>query len=126
MLDPTAFATNWSNKWIAAWNARDLPTVLSMFANDVRFSSPKAPSNPIEGIAALEAYWSQALAKIPTLHFELIETQATANQIYVHYHATLNETAYRALELLTLREDGLVQEAHAFYGATLNPKEQTK
>lgn len=117
MLDPNTFAVN----WIAAWNARDLPAVLSMFAEDIRFSSPKAPNGQTNGKAELAAYWAAALDKIPTLHFTLIGAQATANQIFIHYQATLNETTYRALELFTLRPDGLVQEAHAFYGATLNP-----
>lgn len=118
MLDPTPFAA----KWIAAWNARDLPTVLSMFADDVVFSSPKAPNGQTNGKAELAAYWSAALDKIPVLHFELVEAHAAANQICIHYRATLNDTTYRAIELFTLRADGLVQEAHAFYGAILNTK----
>lgn len=118
MLDPNTFAAN----WIAAWNARDLPAVLSMFADDVRFSSPKAPNGATKGKAELAAYWSAALEKILTLRFDLIDARATANQIFIHYQATLNETTYRALELFTLRPDGLVEEAHAFYGAILITK----
>lgn len=118
MLDPNTFAVN----WIAAWNTRDLLAVLSMFADGVRFSSPKAPNGQTNGKAELAAYWSAALDKIPNLRFDLIEAQATANQIFIHYQATLNETTYRALELFTFRPDGLVEEAHAFYGAILITK----
>lgn len=93
-----------------------------MFADDARFSSPKAPNGQTNGKAELTAYWSAALGKIPTLHFDLIEAHAAANRIYIHYLATLSGTTYRALELFTFRPDGVVQEAHAFYGAILETK----
>jgi ketosteroid isomerase-like protein len=115
VLDPNTFAVN----WIAAWNARDLPAVLSMFADDVRFSSPKAPNGETNGKDELFPYWAAALDKIPSLRFDLIEAHAAEHQLYIHYRAALNETTYRALELFTFRPDGLVAEAHAFYGAIL-------
>ncbi len=65
--------------WIAAWNARDLERVLAMYAEDTEMTSDRIPafgfgaSGTVRGKAQLRAYWSAALAKLPELHFELID-----------------------------------------------------
>jgi len=71
--DPQAFARAWND----AWNARDLDTVLGFFAEDAVFTSPLAAKvvpdsgGVIRGHEAMRAYWTEALARNPVLHFEL-------------------------------------------------------
>jgi ketosteroid isomerase-like protein len=62
-----------ASEWIAAWNAHDLPRVLSDYSSDVEFSSPfitkvvDEPSGRLCGKEALQAYWTKALARLPAL-----------------------------------------------------------
>jgi ketosteroid isomerase-like protein len=53
------------DRWGAAWNSRDLKTVLAMYCDDVEFSSPKIrvvlpdkKESTVSGKAELEQYWS--------------------------------------------------------------------
>ncbi|MGH2609606.1 MAG: nuclear transport factor 2 family protein, partial [Tepidiformaceae bacterium] len=70
-LDPNTFA----REWISAWNRRDLPSILAHYAADVRFVSPTAArvtgNAVVVGKAALEQYWTRALASIDDLKFTL-------------------------------------------------------
>src|SRR6186713_3009889 len=64
-----------AESWIAAWNGREVEHVLSMYAEDLSFTSPTAlavtGSATVNGKAALRAYWQAALSHIEHLHFTL-------------------------------------------------------
>ena len=67
------------DRWVAAWNSRDLKAVLGMYRDDIGFSSPKVkavfPDKKESAVVAkeeLERYWSAALKKYEKLHFEPI------------------------------------------------------
>ena len=68
--------------WIAAWNSRDLERVLSLYAEDSEMTSDKIPalgfdaSGTLRGKARIRAYWGKALALLPDLHFDLIDTMS--------------------------------------------------
>jgi len=58
-------------RWIEAWNKHDLQTVLSMYSEEIEFSSPKIKAvfperttSKIKNKKDLEAYWSKALKNI--------------------------------------------------------------
>ena len=61
--------------WIAAWNRRDVDSVLGHFADDAEFISPLAQkysgSSSLIGKAALAPYWRTALENITALEFTL-------------------------------------------------------
>ena len=90
MLDK-AFAENFAAEWIAAWNSHDLDRILSHNAGDFEMSSPiiaqiaGEPSGKLKGKEAVGAYWAKALARIPTLHFELVTTLVGVNSITLYY-----------------------------------------
>lgn len=70
-MAPADFAAH----WIADWNSHDLDRILSHYADDIVFHSPKAKvitgDGVVRGIPALRAYWTQGLARRPGLHFQL-------------------------------------------------------
>lgn len=82
-------AESFAREWIAGWNARDLDAILSHYAEDVVFVSPKAKeitgSPRVVGRAALAAYWRAALDRSPALHFELERVYAGADCLTIAY-----------------------------------------
>ncbi|HJV49800.1 MAG TPA: nuclear transport factor 2 family protein [Geothrix sp.] len=111
--DPEAF----SRHWLAAWNAHDLEAVLTHFEEDVVFTSPVATqildgsAGVIHGKAALRAYWTRALARIPDLHFELLGVYAGVQSLVLHYR---NQKGGLVCEVLHFH-GGRVKEGHGTY-----------
>ena len=113
LANPQAFA----ERWIAAWNARDLDAVLRMFADDAVFSSPLAAKvmpesgGTVRGKAAMQDYWSAALAQNPELHFELTTLHAGVDILLIGFR--MNGGAER-VEVLRF-EGGLAVEGFGTY-----------
>jgi steroid delta-isomerase len=118
-----------ADRWFEAWNARDLPAVLSLFSEDVVFTSPKAASltgSPtVRGKSALAAYWIQALARLQQIHFTPRQILHRENTLVIHYFATLNGQTQHALELFTFNPQGLIATGQVFYGAIITNQELT-
>lgn len=112
------FATEFAEEWIAAWNAHDLPRILSHYTDDFEMSSPKMiqianePSGRLVGKAAVAAYWSTALALIPDLHFELLAVMHGIDSIVIHYRGVGGQLV---AEVLFFNSAGLVTRACANY-----------
>ena len=112
-------------RWIAAWNRRDLDAVLAHYAPEVRFFSPVAAevagAAAIEGKEALAAYWQQALRKFDRLEFALdcFTWDAAQRLLAIHYVAELNGTRRMVCEAQWFGADGKVTRAAAYYGAVL-------
>ncbi|HEV2434373.1 MAG TPA: nuclear transport factor 2 family protein [Verrucomicrobiae bacterium] len=112
------FAASFAAEWIAAWNARDLPGVLSHYTNDFEMSSPliielaAEPSGGLRGKEKIQAYWQAALKKHPGLHFELLGVFVGANSVVLHYRRNLGQPA---AEAFFFNEQGLAYRAAAHY-----------
>ena len=82
-------AAQFAREWIAGWNARDLDAIIAHYADDVTFVSPKAQavtgSARVVGKAALRAYWEHALARLPSLRFELESVYAGVGVVAITY-----------------------------------------
>ena len=80
-----------AQSWVEAWNAHDLDAVLAHFAEDAVFSSPVAAqvvpesAGVLRGKAAIRAYWSAALARIPDLRFEMIGVYTGLDTLVLNY-----------------------------------------
>ncbi|MHC2335169.1 nuclear transport factor 2 family protein [Bradyrhizobium sp. USDA 4454] len=113
--DPSRLAAL-GHDWIAAWNARDLERVLAMYAEDTEMTSDRIPafgfdpSGTVRGKAQLRAYWSAALAKLPELHFELIDLYVSPDSVVVFYR---NERGNRICEYLRCDADGKIVQGSA-------------
>lgn len=110
-------ARAFSQEWVAAWNAHDVERVLAHYAEDVEFRSPFIatfagdPSGRLRGKAALRAYWTAALQKLPDLRFELRDVLVGAGSLTLYY------LGHRGLVAETFFFDarGLVAQATACY-----------
>ena len=113
--DPSRLKTL-GHDWIAAWNARDLERVLAMYAEDTEMTTDRIPalgfgaSGTVRGKASLRAYWSAALAKLPELHFELIDLYVSPDSVVVFYQ---NERGKKICEYLRLDAEGKIRQGSA-------------
>jgi len=111
-------AANFATEWIAAWNAHDLPRVLSHYTDDFEMTSPKIvqiagePSGRLVGKAAVGAYWATALARNPDLHFELIAAMHGIDSVVLHYRGVGGQLV---AEVLYFNSGGMVTRACANY-----------
>jgi len=77
--------------WVQAWNDHDLDAVLAHFAEDAVFTSPVAAqvvpesAGVLRGKAAIRAYWSAGLARIPDLHFEVLAVYTGIDTLVLNY-----------------------------------------
>ncbi len=110
-LNPAEFA----ERWVQAWNARDVEAVLAHYADDVVFTSPTAARvvpesrGTVQGKEALRSYWTAALQQNADLHFTLLDVYAGVHTIVLHYR---NQLGALINEVLTFA-DGLVVVGHA-------------
>ena len=110
--------------WAAAWNRRDLDAILSHFAPDVVFSSPKAlalvGTPTVSGREALRAYWERALATITSLRFRVdrVIWDPVSRELSIVYDREVNGQRDRASEVLQFDAAGRVVRGEVHYGVT--------
>lgn len=82
-----AFAARWFN----AWNAHDIDAIMACYDAAISHSSPfiaryNASGEPsLEGIAAVRAYFTRALARNPTLRFDPEHTATGIASVILTY-----------------------------------------
>ena len=112
-IDPQRFATD----WIAAWNRRDVETVLGHYADEIVFLSPTAErvtgSGRVEGIVALRSYWERALAVVTDLHFDFEAALPGVDCLTILYR---NQRRQQVAEILEFNAAGKVIRSYACYG----------
>jgi uncharacterized protein (TIGR02246 family) len=103
-------------EWIAAWNSHDLERVLALYAEDSDMTSDRIAalgldaSGTLRGKASIRIYWRKALALLPNLHFELIDTYVSPDSIVVLYQ---NERGAKVCEYLRLDAKGKIVQGSA-------------
>lgn len=119
-IDPSQFAAHWA----AAWNAHDVDAVLAHFHDEAVFTSPFArqllpgTGGVLRGKAAIRAYWSAGLARIPDLRFHVEAVFAGVDTLVIAYS---NQKGVRVSEVLRFSGDRVI-EGHGTYPAdTDNP-----
>lgn len=109
-----------AQSWIAAWNAHDLPRILSHYSDDFDMTSAYIvqltgePSGTLRGKAAVGAYWSKALEKFPDLHFESRQVLYSPGSVTLIY---LSNRSGLAAEVFFVGKDGKIFRAVAHYSA---------
>jgi hypothetical protein len=112
------FAERFGEEWIAAWNAHDLPRVLSHYEEDFEMASPfivqiaGEPSGVLRGKTNVGAYWEKALTLFPDLHFERLGIFIGVRSLAIHYK---NQRGRFSVETLEIGERGIVTRAAAHY-----------
>ena len=119
-----SFAKEHIQRWINAWNNKDLETVLSMFTEDFEFSSPKIKlitpefnSEKVTNKQDLKHYWSTALQKLTSLHFTPKEYFIKGNICVLEYIATFDgKSKFLSIEKSEFNDYNKIYKASAFYG----------
>ena len=103
-------------EWIAAWNSHDLERVLALYTEDAEMTSDKIQAlgfeagGTLRGKDRLRAYWGKALAMLPNLRFDLIETYVSPDSMVVFYQ---NERGAKICEYLRLDAEGKIRQGSA-------------
>ena len=118
------FVRNHLDRWVRAWNSRDLAGVLDMYSHDIEFASPKIrdvmpekSDSKVKGKTELEQYWSLALHKHKELHFTPMAFAINGDACFFDYVSLLNGQKTLVVEKFQFSSDGLVSRSSAFYGA---------
>jgi hypothetical protein len=111
-------ALRFAEEWISAWNAHDLPRILSHYEDNFEMSSPRIveiagePSGVLRGKASVGAYWEKALRLVHDLRFERLGVFVGARGVAIHYR---NQAGRLAVEVFEIGANGLVTRAAAHY-----------
>lgn len=111
------FADHFADEWIAAWNAHDLTAILAHYTDDFEMASPYIAqiggeaSGVLRGKDSVAAYWTEALKRIPDLHFELHTTLVGAESLVIYYRGARGMAA----EAFFFTPDAKVWKACAHY-----------
>lgn len=117
MIDRT-FAERFAADWIKVWNAHDLAAILSHYADDVVFRSPRIaqvmnePADSVAGKPALARYWSKALEIAKDLHFSFDRLYVGSDSLTIAY---TNHRGQNVAETFVFDKSGLVKESIATY-----------
>ncbi len=118
------FISNHIKQWINAWNSKDIELILSLYSDNIEFSSPKIKklfsdydTNIIKDKDSLKKYFSIGLQKFPNLIFEPIDFVTKDNIIILEYIAYTNDQVnWNVLEKFKFDENGKVIKSSVYYG----------
>lgn len=111
-------AQAFAREWVKAWNDHDLEAILSHYADDVTFHSPRIrvvtgqDVDALHGKAALRDYWAKALQLARDLYFEVDQVFAGSDALTILY---TNHRQQQVAETFVLRADGMVARSVAAY-----------
>ncbi|HKT90488.1 MAG TPA: nuclear transport factor 2 family protein [Candidatus Sulfotelmatobacter sp.] len=112
-----------ADRWIAAWNRKDVEAVLADFSEDVIFTSPRAKSavgsSRVVGKSQLREYWTRSIARIQSLRFTLDHFLCDGDRLAIVYIAEIDGRRIRAVEFLNFGPDGLIHEGEVMHGVEL-------
>ena len=118
------FISNHIKQWITAWNSKDTDVILSLYSDNIEFSSPKIKklfsdyeTNIINDKDNLKRYFSIGLKKFPNLEFEPIDFVTKDNIIILEYIAYPNyQVKWNVIEKFEFDESGKVMKSSVYYG----------
>lgn len=111
-------AQAFAREWVKAWNDHDLEAILSHYAEDVVFHSPRIRMvtgrdvDLVSGKAELRAYWGAALERLRNLYFEIDQVLAGSDSLTILY---TNERSQQVAETFVFGSGGKVVRSIATY-----------
>jgi hypothetical protein len=117
MID-AEFAQDFARDWVKAWNDHDLEAILSHYAEDVVFHSPRIrlvtgrDVDSVFGKTELHAYWSKALEQARDLYFEMDQVLTGSDALTVLY---TNQRSQYVAETFIFGKDRKVVSSIAAY-----------
>lgn len=117
MINPDD-ARSFAREWVKAWNDHDLQAILSHYADDIVFHSPRirlvmgGESDAVFGKAALKDYWSKALSMARDLYFEIDQVLTGSDALTILY---TNHRQQTVAETFVFGLDGKIVTSIAAY-----------
>lgn len=111
-----------ANRWLKAFNAHDLESLLALYHEDAVHFSPKLKlrlpetEGLIKGKAALRSWWQDALERLPTLHYALTVLTADEDRVFMEYTRQVDgEPDMLVAEVLEIKE-GQIVASRVYHG----------
>lgn len=108
--------------WLAAFNAKDLNKLLSLYHENAKHYSPKLKlRNPesdgfISGKLALRIWWKDAFDRLPTLSYVLVKLTANNARVFMEYIIKVDgEPELFVAEVLEV-ENGEIVASRVYHG----------
>lgn len=82
---------NIAQRWLDAFNAGDVPKLVSLYAEDCTHTSPKIRTlhpetgGKLVGRAAITTWWTDALKRLPGLRYEKTAMTANDDRVFLEY-----------------------------------------
>jgi hypothetical protein len=121
MTDTRAAAQNWARTWQAAWEARDVERVLTLYSPEIEYWT-EPYREPYRGLAGAREYVTQSFASEHTVTAWFGEPLVDGDRAAVPWWATQIEddkpVTLAGISLLRFNDDGLVVEEWDTWNAT--------
>jgi SnoaL-like protein len=112
------------DRWTKAWNDHNIKEVISLYSENISFSSPKIKllypnrtSAMITNKRDLEEYFCAGLKKFPMLRFMPIEYFFKNQKVIFEYSATPdNKIKWSVIEKFEFNNDELIEKSTVYYG----------
>jgi hypothetical protein len=122
-MDDT-FVKEHIRRWTKAWNDHNIKEVLSLYSENILFSSPKVKivysdrtSATITNKKDLEEYFCSGLKKFPMLQFTLVDYFLKNQKVIFEYNATLdNKIQWSVIEKFEFNNERLIEKSSVYYG----------
>jgi ketosteroid isomerase-like protein len=106
---------NIAREWFIAFNEHDIEKLLALYDEHAEHYSPKLKVHQpetnglIKGKHALRNWWSDAFARLPQLHYELLQLTTEGETIFMQYiRHTPGEDDLRVGEVLIIRNEKII------------------
>lgn len=108
--------------WLDAFNAHDVPRVVSLYADECTHTSPTLRAlhpqtgGKLHGKAALTTWWDDAMKRLPGIRYEMTALTADSRQVLIEYlrHAP-SESVMPVAEVFEVR-GGKITASRVYHG----------
>ncbi|HEY4003381.1 MAG TPA: nuclear transport factor 2 family protein [Candidatus Xenobia bacterium] len=111
-----------AEKWLAAFNGRELDGLLALYAEDARHYSPKLKVRQpetggfVRGHQAMRQWWQDSFDRLPSLRYRATALTADDVQVFMEYVRTVDGAPdMMVAEVLQVR-DGRIVESRVYHG----------
>jgi len=108
--------------WMRAFNDHDVGALIALYAGDAEHTSPKIRTlhpetgGKLIGKDALDKWWRDAIARLPTLRYEERGYTADGERVFMEYvRHVAGEPPMPVAEVLEIR-DGKIARSRVYHG----------
>jgi 3-hydroxy acid dehydrogenase/malonic semialdehyde reductase len=111
-----------AERWLAAWNAHDLESIMALYAAEARHTSKRVRAlggddETLHGRDAIADYFRRGLQHYPTLRFEPMSVSTGPRTVVIEYRRFGVDAVEPTVELLELDQDGLILHSRVYHAS---------